>query len=227
MTQKLLPALTGCFVFLCLSSGASAQVTASLVYSGPLCGTPAIPCYAGLQTQSFTFRIVNGNTASYPIMSVIIAPPSDLNVDACYFLYGPWGNSGRGTIALFGDSPQESNNNPWWQGWQDGADISNSQCTVKGSAMTKTVNGNDLIVTIPIVASSLMIGTYNIFISTGSWNFSAPDGIWKPIATLPPPPTTSVMPGSGTGMNATYDVTISSSGVGKSRALNRSLFFVN
>ena len=160
-------------------------------------------------------------------MSVIIAPSSDLNVDACYFMYGPWGNSGRGTIALFGDSPQESNNNPWWRNWQDGADTSNSQCTVKGSAMTKTPSGNDLIVTIPIVASSLMIGTYNIFLSTGSWNFSAPNGYWKPIATTPPRPTTSVMPGSGTGMSATYDVTISSAGVDKSRALSRSLFFVN
>ena len=96
--------------------------------------------------------------------------------------------------------------------------------------MTQTPSGNDLIVTIPIVASNLMLGTYNIFLSpAGSWNFAQPNGYWQPIAqsAWPAPPTTSVFPGSGTGMNATFDVTLSSSGVGKSRALSKSLFIIN
>ncbi len=143
-------------------------------------------------------------------------------------MYNASGATGRGTIALFADFPEANNYNPWASGWVDGTDLSNSQCTLKGSLMSKVTSGSDLLVTIPIVATNLMVGTYSIYINYGNgWNFSSPNGYWQPIATLPPPPTSSVLPASGQGFSTAFDVKLTSAGPGKSRAISRSLFFVN
>ena len=109
MFQKTFAVLAASIVVLCTSQIASAQVTATIDPTGSVCN--GVPCSTS-QTQTFSFRIVNGNTASFSMLSVIIAPPSDLNLDACYFLYGRWGNSGRGSLAIFLDSPQANNGNP-------------------------------------------------------------------------------------------------------------------
>ena len=79
------------------------------------------PTSSTAQTESFTFRV----PASFSILNVIIAS-TDLNVDACYFLYNASGATGRGTIALFADFPEANNYNPWASGWVDGTDLSNS-----------------------------------------------------------------------------------------------------
>ena len=78
--------------------------------------------------------------------------------------------------------------------------------------------------------STIRLGNYNIFLSAdGNWNFGQPDGYWQPIAqsAWPQPPTSTVLPVSGQVMNATFDTVISSTGVGHSRAISRSLFIVN
>ena len=219
MLKKLFNAIAVALVCLCSSSVAQAQLSASINSSTT----------TGTLTQTFVFRVINGNTAPFQFLNIIIAPPSDLNVDACYFIFKTAGNSGRGSVKIFGDYPQINNYQPW-SAYGDGTDVANSQCTVKGSQMSYTVSGNDLFVTVPVVASNLMLGNYNIFLSAdGNWNFGQPDGYWQPIAqsAWPSPPTSTVLPVSGQGMNATFDTVISSTGVGHSRAISRSLFIVN
>ena len=216
-----------------LSTTASGQ-TATLINPPATCAVPGptpgttiqVPCYVGQQTPNFQIQVIGSFTQIFVAITFenLVDPPDD----SCYFIWNRAGGP-RGQVALFGDSPYAyyaSSNSPW-QGWAPGADISNSQCKLLGSAAQFT-EGNPFNLTLPIQAQPLMEGTYKIYIGVdGGFNWSQPHGLWRPFMTNPPQPTKQIAPASGQGWNGVFDLSMSSAGPNGYKSIQRTLFIIN
>jgi sugar lactone lactonase YvrE len=120
-------------------------------------------------------------------------------VGACYVYYYPVSNllyleNDAGTAVSFGITPGSS------------AQVSNSQCTLKGTGSSTGVSGNNLTLNVALTFSSTFLGPKNVYLyassNSGANSYWVQKGAWG--MTQGPPTVVSLAPASGSGTAQTF-----------------------
>jgi len=193
--------------------GASGWQTLGTYSVNSLIGTPptadSVLPISGIGTsQTFIFSYSSVSGASY-LSKVYGQFGTNTNgVSACYIQYDAVANivyleADNGTAYAGSIAPGSTST------------VSNSQCTIGGSAFSVTASGNKLLLTMPVSFSSSFVGTKNIYgyaLDKGGLNSGWQTlGTWTNNGIINQPPTIdAVSPSAGTGYTQTFTFKYSS-----------------
>jgi hypothetical protein len=182
------------------TSGWVLKGTWTPVTLGPPTVTSLSPSSGSGLTQTFTGVFSDPNGAADLNTVGILFNTAISGVNACWVRYYPAAN----LLYL-----ENNTDNGLTAGIAPGSasQVSNSQCTLKGTGSSYGVSGNNATLTVALTFSGTFAGQKNAYLAatennatTSGWVLK---GTWTPV-TLGPPTVTSLSPNSGSGLTQTF-----------------------
>ncbi len=182
------------------TSGWVLKGTWTPVTLGPPTVTSLSPSSGSGLTQTFTGVYSDPNGAADLNTVSILFNTAISGVNACWVRYYPAAN----LLYL-----ENNTDNGLTAGIAPGSasQVSNSQCTLKGTGSSYGVSGNNATLSVALTFSGTFTGQKNVYLaatennaSTSGWVLK---GTWTPV-TLGPPTVTSLSPSAGSGLTQTF-----------------------
>jgi len=162
------------------------------------------PSSGGGLSQIFTLTVSDPNGAANITSGIFVVNPALTGANSCYMSFNPAANA----LYLFDDASNT------WQTVVAGSSttVTNSRCSLSGTGMTISANGNSLVITLPMSFAPGYTGVHNFYAyladASGLNSGWASPGTWT-VSPPAPPSIPPASPASASGLSQTFTVTLS------------------